>query len=50
MSAALPLATWRPRPLIRARERIAHALGMGRLQMTGTMPSGHTGKLMPKEQ
>ncbi len=49
MSAALPLASWRPQPLIRSRERMAHALGMGHLQMTGTMPSGHTGKLMPKK-
>lgn len=49
MSAALPLASWRPRPLVRARERMAHALGMGHLQMTGIMPSGHAGRLMPKQ-
>jgi hypothetical protein len=48
MSAALPLSTWRPRPLIRARERLARSLGMGRLQMSGRMPSGHTGTLMPQ--
>lgn len=47
VSAALPLASWRPRTLLRARERLAQALGMGRLQMTGTMPSGHTVRLMP---
>jgi hypothetical protein len=49
MSAAMPLATWRPRPLVRVRERLASALGMGQLQMAGTMPSGHTGTLMPEQ-
>lgn len=49
MSAAMPLATWRPRSLVRARERLASALGMGQLQLTGTMPSGHTGTLMPQQ-
>lgn len=48
ISAVLPLATWRPRSLIRARERLAHALGMGHLQLSGVMPSGHTGTLMPQ--
>ncbi|HXL16839.1 MAG TPA: hypothetical protein VN961_04880 [Streptosporangiaceae bacterium] len=48
ISAAMPLATWRPRPLVRLRERLASALGMGQLQMSGTMPSGHTGTLMPQ--
>jgi hypothetical protein len=48
MSAAMPLATWRLRPLIRARERLAGTLGMGQLRLTGTMPSGHTGTLMPQ--
>ena len=48
VNAAMPLASWRPRPLILARERLASALGMGRLQLTGTMPSGHTGTLMPQ--
>jgi hypothetical protein len=48
VSAALPLATWRPRSLVRVRERLAQALGMGRLEMSGVMPSGHTGTLMPQ--
>jgi hypothetical protein len=47
LSAAMPLATWRRASLVRARERLASALGMGRLRLTGTMPSGHTGTLMP---
>jgi hypothetical protein len=47
MSAAMPQVTWRLRPLVRARERLAGALGMGQLRLTGTMPSGHTGMLMP---
>lgn len=48
ISAALPHSSWRPRALVRARERLAQALGMGRLQMSGVMPSGHTGLLMPQ--
>src|SRR5262249_6845173 len=47
MSAVMPQVTWRLRPLVRARERLAAALGMGQLQLTGAMPSGHTGTLMP---
>lgn len=49
VSARLPLATWRPRSLVRARERLARALGMGHLQMSGVMPSGHSGMLMPQQ-
>src|SRR5262245_14440712 len=48
MSAAMPLATWRRPSLVRARERLASVLGMGQLQLTGTMPSGHTGTFMPQ--
>ena len=48
ISAALPLATWRPHLLVRARELLARALGMGDMRMSGTMPSGHTGTLMPQ--
>jgi hypothetical protein len=48
VSSALPLATWRPSSMIRLRERLAQRLGMGALQMSGVMPSGHTGTLMPK--
>lgn len=47
MSAAMPLATWRRPSLVRTRERLAGALGLGQLRLTGTMPSGHTGTLMP---
>jgi hypothetical protein len=47
LSAAMPLSTWRPRALVRARERLAQGLGMGRLEMAGQMPSGHDGLLMP---
>lgn len=49
ISSALPLATWRPRSLVRARERLAEALGMGQLEMSGLMPSGHFGTLMPEQ-
>jgi hypothetical protein len=48
MSAAMPLATWRLRPLVRARERLAATLGIGRLQLTGTMPGGHIATIMPE--
>ena len=48
VGARLPLSTWRPRALLRARERLAGVLGMGELQLAGTMPSGHVGILMPQ--
>lgn len=48
VSAALPIATWRPPPLVRARELLARALGMGRVELSGVMPSGHHGILMPQ--
>jgi hypothetical protein len=49
LSARLPLWTWRPRPLLRAREVLARRLlDMGDLRMSGTMPSGHHGTLMPQ--
>src|SRR5262249_11304743 len=49
VSNILPTASWRPRSLIRARERLARSLGMGKIQLAGAMPSGHTGTLMPKQ-
>lgn len=49
VSNVLPPASWRPRSLVRARERLARSLGMGKIQMSGVMPSGHTGLLMPKQ-
>jgi hypothetical protein len=49
LSAALPMATWRPRALLRARERLARMLGIGEIELSGVMPSGHTGTLMPKQ-
>lgn len=48
VSAALPVATWRPNVLLRTRESMARALGMGRLSLHGVMPSGHVGTLMPQ--
>jgi hypothetical protein len=48
VSAAMPIATWLPRPLVRARELLARAPGMGDMRLSGTMPSGHTGTLMPQ--
>jgi hypothetical protein len=49
MSPRLPLSTWRSPRLVRARELMAqHALGLGEIRMSGTMPSGHEGILMPQ--
>jgi hypothetical protein len=48
VSAALPLSTWRTPLWLRARQRLARALGMGDMRFSGVMPSGHTGMLMPQ--
>jgi hypothetical protein len=48
LSAAMPLSSWRSAALARVRERLAMALGMGRLELSGVMPSGHSGLLMPE--
>ena len=49
ISPRLPLSTWRSARLVRAREAIARrALGLGEIRMTGAMPSGHAGILMPQ--
>lgn len=49
LNSRLPLWTWKSRSLLRARELLAgRILGMGDLHMSGTMPSGHAGVLMPQ--
>jgi len=49
MSPRLPSWTWRSGPLVRAREFIARSLlGMGDIGLSGEMPSGHVGILMPE--
>ena len=48
VGARMPLSTWRSAALVHARERLADALGMGHLQLSGVIPSGHTGTLMPQ--
>jgi hypothetical protein len=48
ISVRMPLWTWRYRALVRPREWAARGLGLGDLQMTGPMPSGHVGTLMPQ--
>jgi hypothetical protein len=49
MSARMPIWTWKPRPLLGARELLARrVLRMGDVRMRGVMPSGHTGTLMPQ--
>jgi hypothetical protein len=49
ISRRLPHASWRPRALVRGRERMARRLGMGDIQLSGAMPSGHTGHLRPEQ-
>lgn len=48
VNGSLPLATWRPAPLVWARELIAKGLGMGDLELSMVMPNGQTGTLMPQ--
>jgi hypothetical protein len=49
ISPRLPLSTWRSPRLVHAREVTARrALGLGDIKMSGTMPSGHEGILMPQ--
>lgn len=49
ISPRLPLSTWRSPRLVRAREVMARRLlGLGDIRMSGTMPSGHAGILMPQ--
>lgn len=49
VSPRLPLWTWRHRSLVRARELLARRiLGMGEISLSGPMPSGHAGILMPE--
>ena len=47
INSRLPLATWRSRALVRARELAASALGLGDLELSGLTPSGHVQTLMP---
>lgn len=49
ISRRLPTSSWTSRPMVRARELMAQRLGLGRIELTGTMPSGHRGRLMPEQ-
>ena len=49
ISPRMPLGTWRSPRLVAAREVVARrVLGLGDIRMSGTMPSGHAGILMPQ--
>jgi hypothetical protein len=49
LSPRMPLSTWRSPRLVRARELMAERwMGLGPIKMSGTMPSGHAGTLMPQ--
>jgi hypothetical protein len=45
---ALPFWTWKSSLLLKMREWIAQWLGMGKIKLSGKMPSGHFGILMPQ--
>lgn len=48
VNAALPLASWRPRALVAAREWLGeHLLGLGRSDLSGRLPGGMPGTMMP---
>ncbi|MFP3901898.1 MAG: hypothetical protein ACLFXM_13675 [Acidimicrobiia bacterium] len=48
INAALPLASWRPRALVAAREWLAeHVLEIGRCDLSGRLPGGMPGTMMP---
>lgn len=44
----MPFWTWKHRSLLKPREWIARALGLGVIKLAGKMPSGHFGILMPQ--
>lgn len=49
VNAALPLASWRFGPLVAAREWLAEkALGFGRVDLSGRLPAGMPGTMMPR--
>lgn len=49
ISPRMPLSTWRSPRLVRTREVMAQrAFGLGQIRMSGTMPSGQEGILMPE--
>lgn len=49
LSARMPTWTWRPRALLAPRERIAGRLfGVGDIKLSGVMPNGQFGILMPQ--
>jgi hypothetical protein len=48
IGTALPVGTWRSRTVQRARQIAARGLGLGRIELSGPMPSGHDGLLMPE--
>jgi len=49
VNAVLPLSSWRSSLLLRVRERLAKALGLGELELSGITPSGDVETLMPEQ-
>ena len=48
LSERMPMWTWRPSAMIRARELMARGLGMGDMRLSGITPSGHHVVQMPR--
>jgi hypothetical protein len=48
LSKRMPLWTWKYHVLLRPREWMARAFGIGTIKLAGHMPSGHLGILMPQ--
>ena len=48
ISQGLPFWTWQKTSLLKPREWMARLLGMGNIKLSGVMPSGHFGILMPQ--
>jgi hypothetical protein len=49
VNAMLPLSSWRSSLLLRARERVAKAIGLGEIRLSGTAPSGDLETLIPEQ-
>jgi hypothetical protein len=48
ISKGLPFWTWQKAWLLKPREWMSRLLGMGNMKLSGVMPSGHFGILMPQ--
>ncbi len=49
ISKRMPLWTWKHVSWLKPREKMASMLGLGNIKLSGVMPSGHFGILMPQQ-